>query len=802
MKKLFFLVTLFFVRTLFAQDAISYQTPPKEIYDLVMAKPTPSVSFDSKGQYMLVLDRSSMPSVEELAQPELRIAGLRINPNNFGPSRNTYITNMTIKDVAKGTEFIVSGLPANLKAGNLQWSPNEDKAVFTQTNNGSIDLYIIDIKNHKAIKVNKTAVNMVLGSAIRWVDNTSLLYTAVSKPVSFAPKKPLAPNGPIVQENLGKVAASVTYQDLIKSPYDESQFEFYATSQLVRNTNGVEVKIGKPTIYNNVSISPDKKYLLVERIDKPFSYLVAASGFNSTMMINDLNGNTVKVLAKIPSSELAPRGNDNVLNAPRAYNWLDNSPATLMWIEPLDSGLIKKKMEYHDVAYTLSNPFTGSTKELVKTAQRMNNVSDVTTDMFFITEGSRAMHRQKMSKLYKDEITGNYKMETLIDRSTDDAYSDPGTPMTTKNKFGRSAIKLMNGREIWMKSIGSSAKGDLPLLSSFNINTKETKQLWRCEEPYYETLTDVLDFDKMIIITNKQSQTEQPNYFIRNIKENTAKAVTNFPDPQPGLRGITKQKITYKRKDGVDLAADLYLPKGYDAKSSKPLPVIMWAYPREFKSASDASQIRGSKYTFTRVGYGSMIYWATQGYAIMDNTEFPIVGEGDKQPNDNFIDQLNWSAEAAINKIAEMGVGDKNRVAVGGHSYGAFMTANLLAHTNLFKAGIARSGAYNRTLTPFGFQNEERTYWQAPEVYAAMSPFRFANKIKTPLLMIHGEADNNPGTFPLQSERLYNAIKGHGGTVRFVLLPFESHGYAAKENILHMLWEQNQWLNKYVKEVK
>jgi dipeptidyl aminopeptidase/acylaminoacyl peptidase len=794
MKKYLLLVFLMCTTTLFAQDAIEYQTPPKEIYDLVMAKPTPGVTFDSKGQYMLILERSDMPSVEDLAQPELRIAGLRINPNNFGPSRTTYFTTISIKDVKSGAEFSIKGLPANLKAGNLQWSPNEDKAAFTHFSNNSIDMYVIDIKNRTAAKINKSALNRVLGTAYSWIDNNTLLYTTVSKPLAMAPKKPLAPKGPVVQQNLGKVAASPTFQDLIKSPFDEIQFEFYATTQLVKNTNGIETKIGAPAIYSSVEASPDKKYLLVEKIDKPFSYLVTAFGFNSTVLITDMNATTVKVLAKLPSSEGTPRGNDNVLNAPRSYNWLDNSPATVRWIEPLDSGLIKKKMDYHDAAYILAAPFTGGPKELVKTAERMYNVTDVTNGSFFVTEGSRAKHRQKMSRL-----TADGKMEVLIDRSTDDAYSDPGTPLTDINKYGRETPKLLNSSQLVMRGMGASSKGDLPFLNTFDINTKETKQLWRCEEPYYETVTNVLDYDKMIIITNKQSQTEQPNYYLRDLKTSSAKAITAFADPQPGMRGITKQKITYKRKDGVDLAADLYLPKGYDAKKDGPLPVMMWAYPREFKSAADAAQLRGSKYTFTRVNPGSIVFWATQGYAIMDNTEFPIVGEGDKQPNDNFVDQLSWSAEAAIDKIAEMGVGDRNRVAVGGHSYGAFMTANLLAHTKLFKAGIARSGAYNRTLTPFGFQNEERTYWQAPEVYNAMSPFSHADEIKTPLLMIHGEADNNPGTFPIQSERLYNAIKGHGGTVRFVQLPFESHGYAAKENILHMLWEQNQWLNKYVK---
>lgn len=798
MKKTILLLFIFVVGKCLAQDAIEYQTPPKAIYDLVMAKPTPGVSLDSKGEWMLILERSNMPTVEELAQPELRIAGLRINPNNFGPSRTTFFTNLSLKNIKTGVQSAITGLPSDVKAGNVRWNDAEDKIAFTQTTNTGIDIYVIDVKTKKAVKINKSAVNIVLGDPYGWMGSNTILYKATSKPLSAAPKKMLAPRGPVVQQNLGKVAASPTFQDLIKSPYDESLFEFYGTTQLIKNVNGVETKIGSPMLYSNIEPSPDNKYLLVERIDKPFSYLVTASGFNSTFLITDMNGKLIKQLAKLPSSELVPSGYDNVLNAPRDFSWLDNLPATVSWIEPLDSGLIKKKVDYHDVAYTLSAPFNGTPKELAKTVNRMYSISDITPDMYFVTEGSRAKHTIKMSKL----LTATGTMEVLIDRSTDDAYNDPGTPVTAKNMYGRNAIKIVEGNKMLMRGIGASPKGDLPFLSSFDLVTKEKKILWRCEEPYYESVTAVVDFDKLLVVTNKQSQADQPNYYLRDLRNNTAKIITAFPDPQPGLRGITKQKVSYKRKDGVDLNADLYLPKGYDARKDGLLPVIMWAYPREFKSASDAAQVRGSQYTFTRVGYGSIVFWATQGYAIMDNTEFPIVGEGDKQPNDNFIDQLTWNAEAAIDKIVEMGIGDRNKIAVGGHSYGAFMTANLLAHTNLFKAGISRSGAYNRTLTPFGFQNEERTYWQAPEVYFKMSPFSYADKIKTPMLMIHGEADNNPGTFPIQSERLYNAIKGHGGTVRFVQLPFESHGYAAKENILHMLWEQDQWLNKYVKSGK
>lgn len=787
---------LIFYTNVFAQEAIEYKLPPKDIYDLVMAKPTPAVSFDSKGEWLLILERSSMPTVEELAQPELRIAGLRINPNNFGPSRSNYITGISLKQVKTGTSFTINGLPKNLKAGNIEWSPDDTKIAFTQTNNNHIDLYTIEVSTKKAVKINKTQLNLVLAPGIHWMGDNTLLYTTASKLLAMAPKKPLAPKGPVVQENLGKVAASATFQDLIKNPYDESLFEFYGTTQLVKNTNGIETPLGKPAIYKSINASPDKNYLLIQKIDKPFSYLVTAGGFNATISITDAAGKEIKQLAKLPSSELAPSGFDNVLNAPRGHAWLNSEAAKLVWVTPLDSGYIKNKMDNHDAAYVLNAPFTSSPNLLVKTPMRIYNLSSVNAETVFVTEGSRVKHQQKISRLNPS----NGQMQELINRSTDDAYGDPGSPVTAKNKYDRNTIKLFNGSQILMTGVGSSPKGDLPFLNSFDINTKETKELWRSSEPYYEVVNNVLDFDKMIIVTSRQSVTEQPNYYIRDLKNKSVKAVTGFPDPQPGLRGIVKQKITYKRQDGVDLSADLYLPKGYDVKKDGTLPVFMWAYPREFKSAADAAQIRGSKYTFTRITSGSSIFLATQGYAVMDNTDFPIVGEGDKQPNDNFVEQLTWSAEAAIKKILEMGIGDSTRIAVGGHSYGAFMTTNLLAHTKLFKAGIARSGAYNRTLTPFGFQNEERTYWQAPEVYFKMSPFSYANQIKTPLLMLHGEADNNPGTFPIQSERLYNAIKGHGGTVRFIQLPFESHGYAAKENVLHMLWEMTEWLNKYVKD--
>ena len=352
--------------------------------------------------------------------------------------------------------------------------------------------------------------------------------------------------------------------------------------------------------------------------------------------------------------------------------------------------------------------------------------------------------------------------------------------------------------QVFLSGKGSSPEGDLPFLDRMDLATGKKTRLWRCEAPNYEYVVDLIDAKKGTFVTSKESQTENPNYFIRTAGSSKLVQLTSFPHPYPQLKEVKKQVLKYKRPDGVDLTADLYLPPGYK-KEDGPLPTFLWAYPEEFKSKTNAGQVKGSPYTFTRVGSGSAIFWVTRGYAILDNASIPIVGEGDAEPNDTYVQQLVASAKAAIDYAASLGVTDPNRVAVGGHSYGAFMAANLLAHCDLFKAGIARSGAYNRTLTPFGFQSEERTYWEAPKVYFEMSPFSFADKIKQPLLLIHGEADNNSGTFPIQSERFYNAVKGHGGISRFVLLPYESHGYRAKESILHMLWEMDQWLEKYVK---
>jgi dipeptidyl aminopeptidase/acylaminoacyl peptidase len=779
----------------------SYQTPPASIADLVNAPSTPAVTFSKDGSFMLLLERTESPSIEDLAQPELRIAGLRINPSTSGPSRAGGYTNLKIKKTAKGEEIQVTGLPSPAKMSGFTFSLDERYLAFTHTEAKGISLWVVDLSTHTAKALTGPILNQVLGNSMAWLADNSLLIKAVNPARGKVPSAPVAPAGPTIQETSGKAAPSRTYQDLLANPHDEALFAYFMDSQLMRITlDGSSTAVGKPAMIKSMLLSPDKNYLLVESIQKPFSYLVPADRFPYTVEIWSSQGATLKTLAQLPLDEVRPTGFDATVSGIRNVNWRADAPATLYWAEAQDKGDPKIKVAERDIVFTLMAPFTGEKQKLVGTTLRFGGISWSDENFALLSERWSASRTEKVSVFQPG--APSQAPRTIIERSSDDLYNDPGSPLLTDNAYGRKVLQR-NGEVVFMTSEGGSPEGSMPFLSTFNTSTKEQKILWRSQAPYYERVTKVLDKEGSQLITLKESTDMSPNYWLVNTKKRVApKQLTAFADPYPTLKGIKKQLITYPRKDGLNLSAVLYTPEGYDPARDGQLPVLMWAYPREYKSAADAAQVRGSKYTFTRLSWGSPLYWVTRGYAIMDQTEMPIVGEGELEPNDFFIEQLVANAEAAINKVVEMGVGDRSRIAVGGHSYGAFMTANLLSHTQLFAAGIARSGAYNRTLTPFGFQYEQRSYWEAPEVYFNMSPFSFADQVKTPILLIHGEADNNSGTFPIQSERYYNALKGHGATTRLVLLPHESHGYAAKESILHTLWEMDSWLEKYVKNKK
>lgn len=775
----------------------TYQTPPKAIADLVNAPITPSVSFSKNGDWMMLLERGDNPSIEELSQPELRIAGLRINPATSGPSRVRGVENVKIKMTRGGEEIQIKGLPANPSMGGFALSKDEKFLAFTQTEANGISLWVVDMTSFEAKKLTDAILNEVYGDAIAWTAENEIIIKAINPNRGNIPQKPSAPAGPIIQESTGEASPNRTYQDLLSNPHDEKLFAFFIDSQIMLvDLNGNKQPIGPSGMIKSMDLSPDGKYLMIDLIKKPFSYLVPASRFPYDVEIWDKAGKKVKTLAKIPLDENRPTGFDATVTGPRNISWRADKGAMLYWVEAQDEGDPRNDVKDREIVYTLDAPFAGE-KKLATTPYRFAGIA-WSDDNFAIMNERWSASRKEMKSIINPS-NPNQAKRLIIERSADDSYNDPGDPLFVENQFGKNTL-LRNGDLIFMTSQGGSPDGNMPFLSTFDTKTKAQNILWRSEAPYYERVVKVLDESGSEFITLKESTNIQPNYWLVNTKKRMAPMqVTNFVHPYESLKGIQKQQMTYSRKDGLNLSAVIYTPVGYDPAKDGTLPVLMWAYPREYKSKEVAAQVRGSKYAFTRLNWGSPIYWVTRGYAIMDQTEMPIVGEGDKEPNDYFLEQLVWNAEAAIDKIVDMGIGDRMRIAVGGHSYGAFMTANLLSHTDLFAAGIARSGAYNRTLTPFGFQYEQRTYWEAPEVYFNMSPFSFAHKVKTPILMIHGEADNNSGTFPIQSERYYNALKGHGATARLVFLPNESHGYAAQESILHTLWEMDTWLEKYVK---
>jgi dipeptidyl aminopeptidase/acylaminoacyl peptidase len=789
-----------------AQANLSYQEPPRAIEALVDVRPTPLAQVspvDPSGKKWLVIDyRSGLPTVADLARPELRLAGLRFNPRTNGPSRGGYFTALGLQALPDGKEVAVSGMPAMPNIRYVIWAPDARHFAFANIDDASADaglsLYIVEVAHARAQRIDGVALNGVFGQPCEWTsDNHSLLCKTLVDGRAAAPVRNEVPAGPVVQENLGRVTPGATYEDLLKSPEDEKIFDYFATSQVRQvSLDGSISKIGKPGVIEIASASPDGNFALIEKLERPYSYLLPFEMFPRHVLTVNLKTGDEKDLANVPLADNIPPIHDAVPAGPRDFSWRSDVPATITWVEATDGGDPRKDVPIRDTILALDAPFSGAPRKLFELPLRVVAIR-WSSDRLALLEETRWRDRKRiiLAAVPGSAVTP----KTLFEGSSEDQYNDPGRPFLIGNAAGKPVLQTTaDGAAVFFWSKGASVSGDVPFVATMNVETGSQKRIWQSAAPHFDFPHAVLNPTGPVIFATRETREVPPNYFVEDLTHRVWRQVSFFPNPYGSALLPSKQVLKYKRADGVELSANLYLPNGYKAKDG-PLPTLLEAYPTEYKTKDAAGQISGSPYEFPLIYWGSPIPFATQGYAVLENATIPIVGEGTAEPNDTYVQQLVASAQAAIDEGARLGVVDRNRVAVMGHSYGAFMTANLLAHSNLFKAGIARSGAYNRTLTPFGFQNEDRTYWQAPQVYYQMSPFSFADKIKTPLLLIHGEADNNSGTFPIQSERLYSAIKGQGGTVRFVLLPLESHGYQGRESVLHMFWEMNNWLSKYLK---
>jgi len=792
----FRVLCLFLPATLLLAEDSLYRQPPAPVLDALRALPTPTISVSPQKDYAILMQAVRYPSIAEVAQPMLRLAGIRIDSNTNGMHLAANYTSFSIRRLSDGEEIKVA-LPREPKLSEPVWSPDGKQFAFTNTVAHGIELWIGASSTGATRKVEGVSVNGVRPAgngegraSVEWLgDNRTLLVRLIPAGRGLPPAEMAVPKGPHVQESLGGAGPAPTFEDLLSTPHDEELFDYYATAQLayLDSSTGKTSSLSKPGIFTAVRISPDQGHMLVSRLHKPYSYQLPSNSFPQEVEVWDRSGKTEYKVASLPLAEHVPLA--GVRTGPRAIEWLPGKPATLTWVEALDGGNPKETVPNRDRILALATPFRDQPYEVFKTKERFRGMQPLADGKALVEEFERSKRVVRTMEIDLEKPGSTARV--IFSRNERDEYHNPGAPVTKTMVDGRQTV-LQSGSEIYLSGPGSSPDGDQPFLDRFNLASGKSERLFQSKDGY-ESIVAVLDDSGTRLLTRRESATEPPNYYIRS--SGALKPLTHFANPMPQTAGIKKQLVTYKRADGVPLSFTLYLPADYTP--GKRLPTVMWAYPYEFSDADTAGQVTGHEaQSFPVLNYHQLV--TLHGYALLDNASMPIVGDPDTV-NNTYVEQIQMDAQAAIDKAVEMGVADRDRIGVYGHSYGAFMTANLLAHTKLFHAAVAESGAYNRTLTPFGFQAERRTFWEASDVYTKMSPFWFADKIKTPVLLVHGEADDNTGTFPIQSERLYAAIRGNGGTVRLVMLPSEAHGYRGAETMEHVLYEELTWFDKYLK---
>lgn len=766
-----------------AQENLGYQMPPQSIAELVDAPMVPQIDINEQKSWMLVLRAPRFVDMEFAANPIAGLGGLRINPNThtLEAELHGFYTAVDITDLKNNNASVsLSGLPADMKMSNIHWHPHGNGFAFTNRVERGLELWYADLTTRQARKLSDKRLNALTGDLLQWHPSGNYLLVQVpSNDGKAAPAKPKVPHGPVIQENLGTNTPSRTFSYLLTNAYDEDLFDYYVTSQLTKiYLDGRTESAGKPAIFKSNVFSPDGSYLLIERLARPYSYTLTWTGFPSATEIWAEDGRVVNEISAA----------DTARSKGRSYQWRKDKPNELVYVKSMDR---KVDTAYRDVVYGLSAPFSGNPREVFRTKLQFSNIVWGNDEYALIRENMRSTRETKWT-LFNPQTGATIKV--VDERSTEDTYSDPGDFVLSNG-----LLQITGKRTPIVHTIGAGASpvGERPFLLRWDLMKDQRDTLFKSHPDRYEKPV-IFDGDQTLFLT-RETWNIPPNMIQLDLRRKREIPLTTFGPLYPSLNGVTKDLMTYMRKDGVKLSGNLYLPAGYKPNEDAPLPVMVWAYPREFKSAELASQVKGSPHKFTELNFRSAVYWVTRGFAVVDMADMPIIGEGDEEPNDTFVEQLILNSEALIDHMVAAGIGDRDRFGIGGHSYGAFMTANLLAHSDLFAAGIARSGAYNRTLTPFGFQSESRTYWESKDVYDAMSPFTYADKIKLPMLMTHGIDDENSGTFPVQSERLYAAIKGNAGTVRLVMFPHEFHGFRARESIMHVFWEQDRWIEQYVK---
>ena len=855
MKRILLVMTALVLAGSLPAFADGFRHPAQEIEALTMASPLPTYYFspDYKKAVTGFRQCRQVP-IAELAASEARIGGLRLDPKNFSETRENYFERLEVLDVATGRTVPVAGLPADARVKFITWSPSGRYVAFTLSFPDHVELWRMDMAAAapKAEKLTAERVNTIFGTPFQFLDDDHILFKAVPADHRQAPAQALAQSS-VVQEVLGEKKSIRTYQDLLQSPADEALYDYCCTSQLmVWSPEGVR-KVAEPAIWRSVDPSPDGSYAIVTTEHHPYSYVQAHNSFPSKQFIMNLadgsivrmlRDGTVKEERKAPAKDdKAPKGpKEPAKPKPAGFGWRPDQPATLYWSEsegggmgpmgfpgmgpmgpppggdPADKDTTKvpekdrPEKTFTDRLYQCKAPFDfENDKQLLLAPEyRMGRITWCDDKLALFEESSTKQKFRRLVTFVPGDTLAPRKTLYTLSTEVDTLGDMPvyGRPYMVRNAYGRNVL-WTDAKHAQIYLSGNDRRDTEGFKHGFldKVSLKDGKMtsVWTSASDCKESMTAITDFQRIKLLARREAYGVVPDYWELDLRKKTARQVTHIEDPVPQMAQlVTDQYVTYTRKDGLRCYAHLYLPAGYDKERDGRLPVFMWTYPYEYRTPVECDKARPDKYKYTKPTYGSAMIWATQGYAVLDEFTMAILAaDKDSLPNDRFLEQLVMSAEAAVDFVCDsIGVGDRERIAVGGHSYGGFMTANLLAHTKLFRAGIARSGAYNRSLTPFGFQSERRNYWTAKKVYDEMSPFNYADKIKDALMIIHGQQDNNTGTFPVQSERLYQALVYFGGTARYVQLPYESHGYQGIETTLDMLYETGAWLDKYVKNAE
>jgi dipeptidyl aminopeptidase/acylaminoacyl peptidase len=791
---------LLLVLTAQAQPADSipqYMTPAEDLVEIFEAPPPPWVRISPGRRWMLLMDPVINPPIEDLAVEEEGLAGLRIDTGRNAPARKWYVRGLTLRDLDSGGSVEVAGLPEGARFTEPSWSPDGSRLLLVRMTDVGGELWVLDCEEGTARALTGPVLSLAAYEFPKWSpDGESILFCRVPGDRGRPPAEPGVPAGPVVRQTSGRTSPARTYADLLETPHDGELFRHYLTSELWRaGLDGSLQPVFGPDMIWYFSPSPDGNYILVSTLHPPWSYTVPAYRFPSRVRIITDEGDPAAQLADLPLQEEVPMAFGSVPEGPRSFQWRADADATICWVEAMDGGDATAEAELRDRVLALTAPFAAEPETLATIGLRFGGIDWSSDSLALLSGWWWPTRTQRLWRLRPEEP---HSASLLLEYSFEDAYADPGEPLLRRDSRGRKVLVTSpDGGSVYMKGDGATPQGDRPFLAEMDIESGGVTELFRSSPPYLERPLLFMDDSLSRVLVRRESAQQPPNYYVADLETGALDTLTDFPHPTPQLLGIEKELVTYEREDGLPLSAVIYLPPGYEAEDG-PLPMLVWAYPQEYASADAAGQVRTSPHSFDRIGWWSPLIWLVRGYAVMDDPAMPIVADSGGQPNDTFLPQLTSSARAAVDYAVSRGIADPDRIAVGGHSYGAFMAANLLAHTDLFATGIARSGAYNRTLTPFGFQSEERSLWEAPDVYFRMSPFMHADSIDEPMLMVHGEEDTNSGTYPIQSERLFEALKGLGGTARLVMLPLEGHGYRARESVLHLLWETDRWLQRHL----